>query len=336
MELDAMGGYGLHCSQYVKHWLDLGIHVSVRPINLRENDHARIPMFVKRCFVRKDQPEPWEIAISPGFFTPLKRRKLCWFLMYEASLWSPKIVKLLNRADAAIVPCEFNRHGLRESGCTIPVHVVPLGYNDEVFKSSEMDMTGPCVFGTAGRQSHGHIRKGINTVIEAFIKEFPNEQDVRLHVKGMKDVPTRFVFDKRVVIRDAFLKEQQLAEWYSGLTCFVSAARGEAWGLMQMESCASGRPVIAAVYGGLQEFLTPENSYPVAFDESRAEESWQSGNGNWAVPDERHIRMLMRRVYNDRQEAREKGITAARQVSGFTWRNSAVKCLQVLESLGAL
>jgi len=331
-ELDAYGGYGLHAIQYVRHWTDLGVHVAIRAVKLKESEEARIPLDIRRRFVHCDQPEPWELVLAPANFCPLGRRKTAYFTMYESSRWSPRMVKLINRAEAAIVPCEWNRSGLIESGVTVPVFLAPLGYG-EPFQPTPMDLTGPCIFGAAGRMSHGAVRKGLNAVIDAFLKEFPSEPDVQLWIKGFSDAPTKFVTDPRVVVREGFLTETQLAEWFSRLTCFVSAARGEAWGLMQLEAMASGRPVMAAIYGGLAEFMTPENSYAVEFAEEPSGEAWRNG-GSWAVPDEAHIRHLMRRVYRNRQEAQDKGIAAAQDVRHLTWRNSAIKTLEVLESLG--
>jgi glycosyltransferase involved in cell wall biosynthesis len=334
-ELDAYGGYGIHASHYVREWDKLGVHVSVRPIKIKETDEAKVPAFIKRCFVHRDQPEPWEVVLSPASFCPLGRRKTLYFTMYEASNWSPKMVKLINKAEAAIVPCEWNRQGLIASGAEIPIYKVPLGFSPDIFKPTPMRMDGPCVFGAAGRLSHGAARKGLNAVIDAFMEEFPTEKDVQLHIKGFRDTPTKFVTDRRVRVREGFISDAELSRWFGGLTCFVSAARGEAWGLMQMEAMAVGRPVISAIYGGLGEFMRVENSFSVDYDLELAGEAWAHG-GYWADPNPKHIRDLMRKVYNDREIARSRGLIAAADVKEFTWKNSAIKTLEVMEELGAL
>lgn len=333
--LDSLAGYYNHALQLFRHWEALGVFVTVRPVFIKDCDESRISMDLKRAFVHRDQPQDWEFVLSPANFCPMGRRKTAFMTMYESSRFTPKQVKLLNRAEAIIVPCEFNRQGLRESGCIRPIHVVPLGFAEESFKTTPMDMDGPCVFGAAGRMSHGVIRKGLNAVIDAFLAEFPTEPDVRLHVKGFSDSQTKYVIDRRVVVREGFLKESQLAEWYSNLTAFVSAARCEAWGLMQLESMASGRPVIAPIYAGLSEFLTPENAYAVDFVEEPSLEAWRNG-GSWALPDEKHLRWQMRQVYKNRHEARRKGQLAAETTKHLTWRNSAFRTLEVLEELGAI
>lgn len=333
--LESQSGYCIHALQYFRHWEKLDVFVSIRPVQATETEEVRVPMELKRAIVNRDQPEPWEVILSPASHVPAGRRKSVYYSMYESSRWTPRQVKLLNRSDAIIVGSEWNRFGLRESGCIRPIYVVPLGYSEESFKSTPIKMDGPCVFGAAGRMSHGAIRKGLNAVIECFTKEFKNEKDVQLQVKGFQDCPTHYVCDSRIVVREGYIKEKALADWYSNLTCFVSAARGEGFGLMQLESMASGRPVIASIYGGLREFMTPENSYAVDFKESPSEEAWSNG-GLWAVPDENHIRHLMRQVYNHRQHAQTIGIRAALDVKEFTWKNSALRCLETLESIGAI
>lgn len=335
-ELNARGGYGLHNFAYVKCWLDLGIHVTVRPTVIRETEDAKIPMFVKRCYVHKDQPEEWEIVISPAHFVPLKRRKLAYFTLFESSLWTPRQIKLLSKSDAVITASDWNIHGLRSSGFTGKVFKVPLGYSEESFRYQPMDMVGPCTFGIAGNLAHGPRRKNLDMIVECFLQEFVNETDVRLWIKTFPENPTRFVYDRRVIVRQGMLKESQLAEWFAGITCFVSAARGEGWGLMQLESCSVGRPVISPLHGGVREFLTHENCYPLEFHEGPSEEAWTISGGQWAIPDENHLRHLMRRVYNDRLEAQRIGKIAAETTRHLTWKNSAIRCLQVLEELGAI
>ena len=333
--LDSLAGYYNHALQLFRHWEAMGVFVTLRPVFIKDCDESRISMDLKRALVHRDQPQDWECVLSPANFCPMGRRKTAIMTMYESSRWTPKQVKLLNRADALIVPCEWNRQGLRESGGIRPIHVVPLGFAEESFKPTPMDMEGPCVFGVAGRLAHGRTRKGIDVVIDSFLREFPTEKDVRLHIKSFADVPPKFVIDSRVQVRNGFLKESELADWMSGLSCFVSAARGEAFGLLQLESMASGRPVIASIYGGLAEFLTPENSYAVDYVEERSQEAWCNG-GSWALPDEKHLRWQMRQVYRNRQEARRKGQIAAETTKHLTWRNSALKTLEVLKELGAI
>ena len=95
-----------------------------------------------------------------------------------------------------------------------------------------------------------------------------------------------------------------------------------------------GRPVVGSIYGGLAEFMNERNSFSVDFEEEGAGEAWCNG-GKWAVPSQEHIKAHMRRIYKDRQLARYRGNLAAADVMGMTWKDSAIKALEAMESLGA-
>jgi hypothetical protein len=57
-------------------------------------------------------------------------------------------------------------------------------------------------------------------------------------------------------------------------------------------------------------------------------------DGTWANPDVMHLRHLMRHVYENREEAKEKGKIASKHIlSNFTWDHAAKKALELL-SLG--
>ena len=45
--------------------------------------------------------------------------------------------------------------------------------------------------------------------------------------------------------------------------CYVSLHRSEGFGLTPAEAMYLGKPVIATAYGGVMEFMTPENAYLV-------------------------------------------------------------------------
>lgn len=60
---------------------------------------------------------------------------------------------------------------------------------------------------------------------------------------------------KMIIPSETALDEQQLLELHQGGDCFVSATRGEAWGLGMFESAVMGNRVIAPRHGGQSDFL---------------------------------------------------------------------------------
>ncbi len=259
--------------------------------------------------------------------TPGKRS--AYFTMHETDTLPAKWVRNLNEAEVVIVPCRWNRDSFVRCGVKRPIRVCPLGCDN--IKRIFMTMEGPTVFGCAGRPQHGALRKGVNQVIQAFLHAFPGNNDVRLRVKTMADEKWEIPDDDRIIVDVGCYPDSKMYHWYGGLTCFVSAARGEGWGLMQHQAMSVGRPVLASIYGGLKEFMTSENSYACDYDEVKAD---YAGGGKWCQPRMEHMIDLMRYVHQSRDEARRRGQEAARSVQEMTWDNSCNRLFKTLHEFG--
>jgi glycosyltransferase involved in cell wall biosynthesis len=328
-------GYGLHSTAVIADLTRMGYDVRVRATHLNET-YAHIPMEIRKHIVCQDISDRWELVLSPpGGFTPREGTRSVLFTLWESTRISRDAVQRLNRAYEIIVPCRWNACCLNACGIDRPIHIVPLGINADVFQLQQMDMNGPCVFGTAGRLESGGMRKGIYEVVQAFQKAFPNTKDARLRVKIFPDDDLPKFDDERIDVIRQFLPERELAKWYSGLTCFVSCSHGEAWGLMLHQALAVGRPVISVCYGGVTEFFSNEIGYTVAFRLVPAQ-GFYDGFGAWAEADESDIIEQMRRVYGNRAEAKQKGIEGSSRVSNLTWQNSNKQLLHIMKNIGML
>lgn len=329
--------YGLHAIQMVRDLERLvGVHVAIRPINvISEWNGVKIPADILARVVSGVQPEPWEILLSPPMVGPTPGKKTAFVTMHESTRLGHNAVALLNSATVVIVPSAWNASCFDASGVRAPMRIVPLGVNTSVFnfRPYPKATAGLCVFGTAGRsRSGGAPRKGVGDVIDAFCKAFPTEQDVRLHIKCYEDdIP--IAMDARIKIVDRYLTEQEMAEWFANIHCFVSGAKAEGWGLFQHQALACGRPLISVRYGGVSEFFDRQCGYPVEYTLHPAEGVYE---GLWAYPSTDDLIAQMRRVYLNQQEAIEKGMVGAENVKGLSWDNSCLDLAAVLEEFGAI
>ena len=193
-----------------------------------------------------------------------------------------------------------------------------------------------CVFGTAGNLAiSGRTRKGIDEAVAAFKSAFPIEQDVRLRIKTLSNDEVINFHDKRIELTQRCLTQAELADWYAGLTCYVSASKSEAWGLMQQQAMAVGRPVIGCHFGGMREFFDEEVGYCVAYSLKPADERY-ARLGLWAEPSKKSLVEQMRRVYENRKEVAEMGGKASARAHQFTWTSSSRRLEQILQEVGAL
>lgn len=118
----------------------------------------------------------------------------------------------------------------------------------------------------------------------------------------------------------------QLGSLYRSADCFVLPSRGEGWGMPILEAMACGLPVIATDWSAPRDFMNAGNAYPLAVERMIPAEltSPYYRGAQWAEPSYEHLRVLMRHVYEHRDEALEKGLRASREVlSRWTWDHSA-------------
>jgi glycosyltransferase involved in cell wall biosynthesis len=168
-------------------------------------------------------------------------------------------------------------------------------------------------------------RKNPLGAIEAFRRAFPAGSGAKLVVKSI-NAETRPVEHDRVVLAasehpdvtllDEYVSQAEKNAMIAHCDCYVSLHRSEGFGLTVAEAMLLSKPVIATRYGGTQEFLTDENAYPVDWVPVPVGEGAfpYPPDGVWAEPDLDQAAGLMRRVHSERDEARERGATARRQM----------------------
>ena len=273
------------------------------------------------------------IAVTPPHllhrFHPDRRTAV--FTMWETDTLPARAVTELNRCGLVIVPSEWGAECFRANGVTMPIEVVPLGYDPAVFRPAP-PLTG-CVFGTAGALDDGGLRKNVPKVIEWFRASFPTKPEVRLRVKiTPASPPVTTHGDPRIDVIDRSLSSTELAEWYASLTAFVNGSFGEGFGLHLLEAMACGRPLISTSFGGASEFFGRDVGYEVSHRLVEAKNTIYSGH--WAEPDDAAMIAAMRRVFSYGNEAAELGCRAAAHASGFTWTAMAARLVKVLRERG--
>jgi len=138
---------------------------------------------------------------------------------------------------------------------------------------------------------------------------------------------------------------RNIAQMYRTADVFLSAPRGEAWGLPIIEAAASGLPVISTMYSGHAEFLNPIKSSVISVDydlgavdcpEYKGYYPFPDGNwGEWAIPRVDSLGSAMRTAYNDCKKLSQQALTNSCQVrKEFSWSASADQAVTALESRG--
>jgi GT2 family glycosyltransferase/glycosyltransferase involved in cell wall biosynthesis len=351
-------GYAMSCREYLRALEDEGVRTTYRYVYgprtvfpVPEPEESRD----YRLDVIRARPEPKKppVAVVYGQGDVFHRnggRYKIGFTMLEVDGFPSGWVRQANAMDEVWVPSAFNRDGFLRGGLQKPVHIIPLGVDTNYFHpcvASWPNPAGELVFLSLFEWGE---RKEPWLLLKTFNEEFSVHEPVRLLCKIMNRDPGVKLKEE---IRRLRLKESggkisylfnleldhyQLGSLYRSADCFVTVSRGEGWDMPLMEAMACGLPAIATDWGAHKEFLHAGNGYPLAVRgtvPAVAKCPYYEGF-SWADPDPEHLRRLMREVYENREEARRRGLAAAQEMAEcWTWRNAARRIVERLDAIGA-
>ena len=120
--------------------------------------------------------------------------------------------------------------------------------------------------------------------------------------------------------------------------CYASLDRGEGFGLPGFEAGAAGNPIIVTGFGGVTEYAKPDNSYLVNYTLSPVFgmpwSPWYTLDQLWAEVDVKHAADLMRHVYENRDEAKDKGRKLKQYISeNFSWSRVADRIINEIKEM---
>ena len=334
--VDSYTGYGQLVGQVALGLVGMGFEVRLFATQI-DHRHPINPELLKLLSTELSPASTWRLVMhSPESLPAVLHEgvKNVLFTMWETTRLRPLSIEHINRlASHVITPNAWNASCFEAAGVNVPIRVVPLGVDPNFYQPAEE--APACVFGAAGRFAHGGSRKGLAEVVDVFLETFPTERDVQLQLKCFDDCLFESKQDPRVKVLRVYLTDQQMADWYLGLRAFVSMSRAEGWGLHQQQAMARSRPVVAARFGGLAEFMSEENGYCVDYSLQQAT-GYYEGVGCWAEPDPLSVSRAMRAIYEDPASARAKGVLAASRAGQFTYQNTSLRLAQALFEMGLL
>ncbi len=302
------------------------------------------------------QPLPDAIGVALGAVTCLPSTigsPRIFYTVWESSQVPELHVRLFDSADMIWVPTEwgrqiFARAGLKEQ----KLRVVPEGVDANIFHPLPATPNKKSVFRflCVGKWER---RKGTADLVRAFASEFTPSEPVELvmhchniYLPGF-DLKAAIASElaavggaaPRITVSNhatlpGLIKLMQRSD------AFVLPTRGEAWGLPILEAMACGLPCIVTDCTGHRTFANESNSYlisvagscpaydPIFYDENL---DW----GEWCEPDTHHLQSLMRHVFENREEAKEKGRAARRDAVRWSWDNAGRIALKHLREMSA-
>lgn len=193
-----------------------------------------------------------------------KRRRICWTMM-ETERVHPDMVRLINQGyDELWTPTRWNAGTFRDSGVSIPIKVMPLGVNPEIYRPVRVKQRFPsCQLISHGIAVKGYpegfvflsvslpsFRKGFDLLTEAFEAAFRGSKDVHLVIATTHSTSNTPILAKvseyksNIWALEGTFDEHRMASMYASADAYVSVSRGEGFNLPGCEAAACGLPVI--------------------------------------------------------------------------------------------
>jgi glycosyltransferase involved in cell wall biosynthesis len=169
-------------------------------------------------------------------------------------------------------------------------------------------------------------RKNPVGLIEAFKQAFTPGEGPHLLIKTI-NAPLRPLAEEEVLwaaagrsdihVIDRSLTIAEKDAVMMACDCYVSLHRSEGFGLTMAEAMAIGKPVIGTRYSGNVDFMTDENSFLVDYEITRVGPDCEiyPADGEWAAPDLGQAAELMRRTYEQPDEAARRGSRARQDIA---------------------
>jgi glycosyltransferase involved in cell wall biosynthesis len=248
-------------------------------------------------------------------------KKSIGFATYETYSPPENWINILNKNDAIIVPSNFDYKIFSHMQIKKPIYYLPHcldvdSYNMDVLPLYEYDKYTFLFMGIFRE------RKGYKQLVEAFLKEFNQSDNVQLILKTDKIKKAESYVEqikKQIGINKGFASilfenkvfdEKDLPKYLKSANCLVSPTMGEGFNLPGLQCMSLGIPVIVTNFSGCQDYANDKTATllePSGFVFlNNMDNIPQFKNRKWAFLEVNKIQKAMRYVFNNQKSIRMK------------------------------
>lgn len=253
---DMADSYGLIACQLARHLTRLGVRVNA--VAMGKTVLASQPDDIRAVTSRPILPSLGGIVL--GYPTHYHLQSALLFhgprvavTMFESSKLPSDWIAPLNDMDAVIVPSSFCETVFRESGVSVPIHVVPLGVGD-VYQYAPRAEGRPLTFLAFFDRGE---RKGGMVAQQAFTYAFGDDMRYKLILKARTAKPGRelVLTNRNIEVIHQDMSEEELYALYCRCDVLINPHKGEGFGLLPREAAASGMFALTTGWSGTADAI---------------------------------------------------------------------------------
>ena len=360
-------GYGVH-SRQVFEWLselkNIDLHVEclnwgMTPWILNDKHENGLIKKIMECS-KKIEP-PYDVTFQlqlPDEWNPdLGKINVGMSAVVETDRCNPSWIQACNKMDHVVVPSTFTKRVLKRSGLlTTEVTVIPEWFDKNIehenFEKIDLGNIKTDFNFMAIAQLNANNtdddRKNIFNTLKWLCEEFKNDKSVGIFLKTNSGKGT--TIDKKITKKimqqmmtaigkkefpkiyliHGNMRKEEVASLYNHekINCFVSATRGEGYGLPLIDAAASGMPVIATNWSGhldfLGDFFTKIDYELTPIRDEKEDKRIFFKGFRWAQPSESDFKKKVRSVVKNFQKEKETAMSLKEEVRQ-NFNNTAIK-----------
>lgn len=327
-------GYGEASRHDVKALVGAGINVTIEaPTYTREqSDYGELSTLCKNLVDKNIGYRVKVIHTTPNvypqFFEPDKYHvgRVFW----ETDKLPKEFADQVAKCDEIWTGSQFNKKAIEKSGIKVPVFIVPECID------TDLDIKAIKPYHVENQDTYKFYsvfewieRKNPQALLQAYWEEFTKGENVSLTLKTYRNnfmskhfgdingqirlVKKQLQFEQYapVYLYKHLMDREQVYRLHKTMDCFVSAHRGEGWGVPQMEAMLMEKPVISTDLGGIHEYmenqvngiLVPNKLVPITGNVRNR--LWYTAQMQWGEVSVKDLRKALRYAYENQAEMAE-------------------------------
>ena len=356
-------GYARASRGYIMALHSLGVPITLNPVSFEKArpDLGKDGEILKSLVNKNIDYNINFIHLTPEFYEKHRetdKTNIAYTVWENSKLHKSWPVFINNNLDGVITGSEWGAGIFRDSGVTIPVGVCSHAMEVKEFENvdsyqingiSDKTFVFTDIYQWTEKKSPLDAIKtywatfqndeDVALIIKTYRNDFSEEEKnaIRRTIKRVKDQMPMDKYPPLYLILN-MLSEEEIAALHNRCDCLISLNKGEGVGLVPLQSAAQGNPLIITGWGGSLEYAKPELAYLVNYTLEPCfgmnYSPWHDGTQWWAKADLKHASELMMHVYNNREEARERGRKLKKHIAtNFSYEAIGKRMISEIEKI---